>query len=159
MIHSRSGLATLAGLLFSALSAICSANCANGAERAPLPAVAPAGSLYERLGGTAKVTAIVDGTIERVAHDPLTSHAFEKVNLKRVKSFLAEFICSRAGGGCSYTGDTMKEIHAGQHITNAQFYQLVETLREEMRAQDIPLGARNELLAILAPMKRDVVER
>jgi hypothetical protein len=36
---------------------------------------------------------------------------------------------------------------------------MVEVLRDSMRQHGIPLGARNELLALLAPMKRDVVER
>ena len=31
-------------------------------------------------------------------------------------------------------------------------------LRDAMRAQNVPLSARNELLEILAPMKRDVVK-
>jgi hypothetical protein len=31
-------------------------------------------------------------------------------------------------------------------------------LRESMRTQKVPLAARNELLEILAPMKRDVVK-
>jgi hemoglobin len=53
----------------------------------------------------------------------------------------------------------MRDVHAGHHISNAEFFDLVEVLRDAMRAQNVPLSARNELLAILAPMKRDVVKR
>ena len=116
------------------------------------------GSLYERLGGNAKMTAVVGETIDRVAADPRMNQSFNKVNLKRVKLLLVEQVCSLAGGGCTYTGDSMKEVHAGHKISNAEFYQLVEVLRDSMRNHGIPLGARNELLQILAPMKRDVVE-
>ena len=117
------------------------------------------GSLYARLGGTPTVTAIVNETIDKVAADPRTNQSFDKVDLKRVKALLVEQICSLTGGGCTYTGDSMKEVHAGHKISNAEFYQLVEVLRDAMRHYDVPLGARNELLEILAPMKRDVVER
>ena len=122
------------------------------------PAEAPAGSLYARLGGTPKVTAFVNQTIEHVAADPRMNQSFDKVNLQHVKDMLLEQICSLTGGGCTYTGDTMREVHAGHHISNAEFFGLVEELRSAMRAQAVPLAARNELLEILAPMKRDVVK-
>lgn len=124
----------------------------------PPPAVVPAGSLYERLGGTAKVSAFVGATIDRTANDPALNRTFDKVNLAHVKDMLVLQICSLAGGGCAYTGDTMRDVHAGHRITDAEFSGLVEVLRDSMRAEGVPLGARNELLALLAPMKRDVVK-
>jgi hemoglobin len=124
----------------------------------PPPAVAPPGSLYARLGGTPKVTAFVGQTIDVVANNPKMNQSFDKVNLQHVKDMLIEQICSLTGGGCKYTGDTMRDVHAGHHISNAEFFDLVEVLRDAMRAQDVPLSARNELLEILAPMKRDVVK-
>jgi len=125
---------------------------------APLPTVAPAGSLYARLGGTPAVSAFVSETIEIVAANESTRRSFDKVNLQHVKDMLAEQICSLTGGGCTYTGDTMRDVHAGHQISNAEFFELVEVLRTAMRKQDVPLAARNELLEILAPMKRDVVK-
>ena len=124
----------------------------------PLPAVAPAGSLYARLGGTPAVTAFVNETIEKVAANPQTNKSFDKVNLQHVKDKLSEQICSLTGGGCVYSGDTMRDVHAGHHISNAEFFDLVEVLRDAMRTHQVPLAARNELLEILAPMKRDVVK-
>ncbi|MEO8016938.1 MAG: group 1 truncated hemoglobin [Pseudomonadota bacterium] len=124
----------------------------------PPPQVAPPGSLYERLGGTSKVAAFVGQTIDIVAANPEMNQSFDKVNLQHVKDLLIAQICSLTGGGCRYTGDTMRDVHAGHHISNAEFFDLVEVLRAAMRAQHVPLGARNELLEILAPMKRDVVK-
>ena len=124
----------------------------------PPPAIAPAGSLYARLGGTPAVTAFVNETIDKVAANPEMNKSFDKVNLQHVKDMLIEQICSLTGGGCKYTGDTMRDVHAGHHISNAEFFDLVEVLRASMRAHDVPLAARNELLEILAPMKRDVVK-
>lgn len=134
----------------------CLVSCASVA-RAP-PARAPADSLYARLGGTPKVVAFVDQTIERVAADPRTSSSFDKVNLQHVKDMLTEQICSLSGGGCDYSPETMREAHAGPRISNDEFLALVEELRSAMRAQAVPLAARNELLEILAPLKRDVVK-
>jgi hemoglobin len=148
---------TRSRIALTALATI--ALCGIAVNAVALPAVAPPGSLYARLGGTEKVTAVVNETIDTVAADKRTNQSFDKVDLKRVKELLAQQICSLTGGGCAYSGDTMKDVHAGHHISNAEFYQLVEVLREAMRNQNVPLSARNELLEILAPMKRDVVER
>jgi hemoglobin len=122
------------------------------------PALAPAESLYARLGGPEKVAAFVGQTIDQVAANPDTNKSFDKVNLQHVKEKLIEQICSLSGGGCAYTGDPMRDVHAGHHISNAEFFALVEQMRNAMRAAGVPLAARNELLEILAPMKRDVVK-
>ena len=128
------------------------------AARVPPPAIAPAGSLYARLGGTSVVTGFVAETIDKVAASPEMNRTFDKVNLQHVKDMLTEQICALTGGGCIYTGDTMRDVHAGHHISDAEFFGLVEALRESMRNRDVPLTARNQLLEILAPMKRDVVK-
>src|SRR3954462_10247004 len=80
----------------------------------------PNDSLYARLGGTPKVTAFVSQTIDKVAADPHMNRSFDKVNMQHVKDMLVEQICSISGGGCAYTGDTMRDVHAGHHISNAE---------------------------------------
>lgn len=118
-----------------------------------------AGTLYARLGGDVGVTAIADTLIDRVVADPLTGPSFKDSKLERVKKLLAEQICDLSGGPCRYSGDSMQEVHAGHHISQAQFYRMVETLRTLLDERHVPQGATNELLRLLAPMKRDVVER
>jgi hemoglobin len=149
----------LAGL-FTLLAAGTSATSFAQASPARIspPAIAPPGSLYARLGGTPAVTTFVAETIDRMAANPEMNGAFDPVNLQHVKDMLTEQICALAGGGCAYDRDSLREVHAGQHIGNAEFPGLVEVLRESMRAHDVPLAARNQLIEILVPMKRDVVK-
>ncbi len=115
-------------------------------------------TLYVRLGGATGVHAIADTLIDRVVADPVTGPSFKDTNVRRIKRVLAEQICDLAGGPCHYSGDSMKEVHAGQHISEAQFYVMVARLQDVLKERRVPLGARNELLRLLAPMKRDVVE-
>jgi hemoglobin len=117
-----------------------------------------AATLYDRLGGTQGVHAIADALIDRAAADPVMGRSFADVNLKRVKRLLAEQICELSGGPCRYSGSSMREAHAGLHISQAEFYDLVDTLRQVLSERRVPLGARNELLRLLAAMKRDVIE-
>ena len=115
-------------------------------------------SLYVRLGGESGVAGIADALIERVVADPKLKRSFEDSNLQRIKSKLAEQICDLSGGPCHYSGDPMKETHAGHHISEAEFYGMVETLRQVLKERNVGQGATNELLRLLAPMKRDIVE-
>ena len=118
----------------------------------------PHESLYARMGGAPVVTAVVSDTIDQVAADPRLNQSFQGVNTRRLKSRIVELICQLAGGGCRYTGDNMRVAHANLHITEAQFYGLVAILRRQMQRHGVHLRERNELLAMLAPMKRDIVE-
>ena len=115
--------------------------------------------LYARLGGEPVVAQVVNQTIDTVAQDPRINQSFDKVNLKRVKTKLVEQICSLTGGGCEYTGDEMKLVHKGLKITEREFYALVEALRQALNDNGVDEREKNELLAILAPMKRLVVEK
>jgi len=116
-------------------------------------------SLYDRLGGSAAIASIADELIDRAAHDPRTRQQWRKVSLHRVKDVLAQYLCAVTEGPCTYTGDTMRDVHAGLNITEAQMYAGVEILRSVMIAHEIPIRERNEFLALLAPLKNDIVTR
>jgi hemoglobin len=114
-------------------------------------------SLYERLGGEAVVAKVVEQTVSRVANNPEVNQSFDKVNLSKLDKIVVEQICSLTGGGCKYSGDDMKTVHAGLNITEREFYAMVEALRMALDANGVGEREKNELLRILAPMKRDIV--
>ncbi len=124
----------------------------------PLANAGAPASLYDRLGGAPVVEAVVAETIDAVARDPRLNASFKGTNLRRVKAKLGEQLCELAGGGCRYSGDPMRAVHAGHQISEAQFYGLVRALQAALRHHGVRLRERNELLALLAPMKRDVVD-
>ena len=121
-------------------------------------AATPRESLYSRMGGAAVVTGIVADMIDEVALNPRLNQSYRGIDTKRLKRQVTAYICELAGGGCHYTGDSMRDAHANLHITEAEFYGMVAILRQQMRRHHVGLRERNELLAILAPMKRDIVE-
>jgi hemoglobin len=118
----------------------------------------PSRTLYESLGANAGVAAISDALIDRVASDPVLGRSFADTNLTRIKKLLAEQICDLSGGPCHYSGDPMRQVHAGHHISEAEFYRMVDTLRAILKERRVGVSATNALLRLLAPMKRDVVE-
>jgi len=53
----------------------------------------------------------------------------------------------------------MKESHQGLGIDQAAFNALVEDLQSAMDRQHVSYHAQNRLLALLAPMSHDVIEK
>lgn len=122
---------------------------------AAAPDAAP--TLYERLGGAAQIELVVGRLLDRTANDPRTRRSFDGVKLKAIKDSLAQQICAISGGGCRYEGETMAHAHADSKIVASEFDAMVGMLREELDRAGTDPGAKNELLRLLAPMKRDVV--
>ncbi len=114
-------------------------------------------TLYQHLGGEAGVSAIATSLVDRVAGDPALGRSFKGTNLALIKQHLAAQLCELSGGPRHYDGDNMRDVHAGHDISEAEFYGLVIALREILQERGIALADRNRLLALLAPMKRDVV--
>ncbi len=131
---------------------------AGGTTQARGTSAADTSSLYDRLGGEPVVTAIANELIDRLLADPHLKRSFADTNIPRLRHLLAEQLCSLTQGPCHYSGDSMREVHAGHHITEAEFFGTVEQLRATLISHGVHLRERNELLALLAPMKRDIVE-
>lgn len=117
-----------------------------------------ASTLCERLGGPQALRDIAVQLVDRSAQDPRTHQHWDRVDLKRVKSQLGQYLCVLTGGSCAYDNDDLRTIHAGHHIHSGEFYALVEMLRATLDARGVASREKNELLALLAPAKRDVVE-
>jgi hemoglobin len=131
------------------LAALVLAGCAANPTQAP--------SLYSRLGGEPVVRRLVTETIDRAATDPRTSRSFKDVKLQRVKDMIVEQICALGGGGCKYTGDPMDKVHKGLKNTEAEMNLVVQFLRDACDGAGVRPREKNELLLLLAPMKRDIV--
>jgi hemoglobin len=114
-------------------------------------------TLYARLGGEPVVKRVVNEVIDQSATDPRTSRSFKDVKLQRVKDKIVEQICELAGGGCKYTGDPMDKVHQGLKNTEAEMNLLVQWLRESLDRNGVQTAEKNELLRLLAPMKREIV--
>ena len=119
-------------------------------------------SLYARLGGRTAITAVVDEFVARVAADSRINAFFAATaaDPKRLASFkgkLVDQICEASGGPCKYSGKDMKAAHAGMGIHDADFNALVEDLVGALDKFKVTEADKNALLAVLGPMKADIV--
>jgi hemoglobin len=123
------------------------------AEREPVQR-----SLFDRLGGQPVVGVVIRRTIERVAADPRTQRTYVGVRLPYLADSVSRFVCRATGGsGCDYEGETVLKSHADLRITGAEFDVMVQTLREELDRAGVDTAAKNDLLRVLGPMRREIV--
>lgn len=132
-----------------------------GAAFAQTPTAAQAApqndQLYKAFGEKAGLVALMDDFMVRLLADPRTGPHFKPANQQRVKEQLVDQLCALSGGPCVYKGADMKSSHANLDIKKSDFHALVEVLQESMDAKGIPFRRQNEMLALLAPMNRDII--
>lgn len=117
------------------------------------------GTLFERLGGKPGLASITSRMVDHAVADPKIGIYFKDANVPRLKGLLTAHFCQVTGGGCSYPGRDMHAAHADLNIDDRAFNRLVEVLQIAMDEEGVPFSTQNELLSILAPMHRDVVNR
>jgi hemoglobin len=115
--------------------------------------------LYYRLGGYDSILAVVDEAIKNIAADKRINKFFAGANIKRLRVQLANQICMASGGPCIYAGRDMKSAHAGMGITSDHFNALVQDLGKALNRYRVPGREQRELVALLAPTKKDIVTR
>lgn len=115
--------------------------------------------LAQAFGGREGISQIAGRTVELSQADPRIAAIFEAHDMVRLKRTLSEQFCYLLGAGCDYTGRDMKTAHTDMGVTRADMNALVENLQAAMREAKVPFAAQNRLLAKLAPMSRDVIER
>jgi hemoglobin len=115
-------------------------------------------SLYSRLGGRPAITAVVEDFVGNVAKDNRINKFFGGTAIPRLKRLLVQQICAGSGGPCKYEGRSMREAHRGLGIGNVDFDALVQDLVKSLNKFNVPQREQQELLGLLGPMRRDVVQ-
>ena len=116
-------------------------------------------SVFKAFHGKEGLVRITSDLVDRNLADPRIKDIFATADVVRLKRTLAEQFCYILDGGCDYTGKDMTASHKDQGITPRDFNALVENLQWAMDKEGVPFGAQNKLLAKLAPMSKQAIER
>ena len=130
----------------------------------------PKPTLYERIWladqtgvpqyGRAAIALIVDDFVANVVADDRIKGRFAGLkppDAQRLKTNLSDQICEAAGGPCSYLGRDMKTTHKGLKINDTEWTATVEALKKALDKHKVPAKEQGELLALLGPMRGDIV--
>lgn len=115
-------------------------------------------SLYERLGRREGITRITRELMKNHLANPLVKTRFEKSeDLDRVERRAIEFFCAGTGGPETYTGQDMLATHRGMNISEQEFMAVIDDAMAALETCSIDAPTRNEVLAVLWSMKREVI--
>ncbi len=123
-----------------------------------------AATLFNRLGGNAAITAVVDQFVANCAGDARVASFFsgtaaDASRMTKFKKHLVDQICQAAGGPCKYTGKDMKSAHFGMGVKNEHFDAVVEDLTAALNQNKVGATEQAELLKVLGGMRGDIVEQ
>jgi len=117
-----------------------------------------AATLYERLGRREGITRITADLMKNHLANPLVNARYmNSENLARVEQRVVEFFCAGAGGPEEYTGKDMLATHKGMNINEQEFMSVIDDAMDALEKNGIDDTTRNEVLAILWSMRREVL--
>lgn len=114
-------------------------------------------SMFERVGGTPAVTALIDNFYAKILSSPVSSPVFQDRDVQRVKKYQVEFFSNALGSGTPYTGQGMRAVHTGLNITEEQFAVVAGMLSDTMKEMNIPQDIFDAVMGLAGSLKPDIV--
>lgn len=120
-------------------------------------------SLFDRLGGLAPISVVVNDFLDLMVPDPelnnnpALAEARKHVPAPYLKFHVTAQVCESTGGPCKYTGRSMKESHAHLNITPKEWDRGVTLFKQVLAKHKVPEREQKELLAIFDSTKADIV--
>jgi hemoglobin len=116
-------------------------------------------TIYDEIGGAPTVTVVVEGLYRRVLADPDLRSYFDGHDLARLKAHQRALVTVALGGTSEeYNGRMMHPAHAGLAITNEAFDKVLDHLLAVLTDVGVPAVTSAKILAILQPLRTDVVQ-
>ena len=119
-------------------------------------------SLYDRLGGYAGVSAVVDEFADRLFRDPKIEQFFAGMGDDTRASFKQKnknLVCAATGGPCKIISRNADVVHGGLGITSADFNVVAGHLKDVLVEFNVPEAEQDELFAIILSLKPAIVDR
>lgn len=118
--------------------------------------------LFDRLGGTAGISRIVDAVVEAHMNNPAISSRFlpyrdEPERLAMIKKHTVDFFSAGSGGAVSYLGRDMVTTHKGMNITAAEYMHVVDDIMLVLDDHKIDETSKKDVLYVLWSLKGMII--
>lgn len=120
-------------------------------------ALAIATTLFEKLGGAPAIEAVVKEFYTRVLSDDELKGYFDGINMDIQTQQQIKFITMAVGGPNAYQGRSMKDAHETLAITGPHFDKVAGHLVDTLKWAGVADELVNEVVAIVGPLKADIV--
>lgn len=121
-------------------------------------------TLFERLGGTPGITAIVDDVIEAHMNNPAINARFKPYQdqpdrFAKIRQHTIDFFSAGSGGSVEYKGRDMTTTHLGMNISAAEYMHVVDDIMGVLEKHGIDEESRKDVLSILWSLKQVIMSK
>ena len=121
-------------------------------------------TLFERLGGTPGITAIVDDVIEAHMNNPAISARFKPYQdqperFAKIRQHTIEFFSAGSGALVKYNGRDMPTTHQGMNISAAEYMHVIEDIMGVLEKHNIDEESKKDVLAILWSLRQTIMSK
>jgi len=118
--------------------------------------------LFERLGGTPGINALVDDIVALHMENPAIRVRFRPYletpdTLATTKQHLCAFLEAGSGGTAQYAGRSMPDAHRGMNISEAEYMAAIDDILAALRKHNIDEQSQKDVLAIAYSLKGDII--
>ena len=103
-------------------------------------------TLFEQLGGEAKLREIIETFIDRVFDDRMIGFFFRNADRRRIGEMEYQFTAKFLGADIEYRGRPLDEAHAKHPIMGGQFARRQQILKETLEIYGVPPAVRDAWL-------------
>lgn len=119
-------------------------------------------TLFERLGGSAGIHALVDDIVSLHMENPAIKARFQPYlstpdKLEATKRHLCAFLEAGSGGPAAYTGRSMPDAHRGMNINASEYMAALDDILAALRKHGIDEQTQTDVLAIAYSLKGDIL--
>ena len=119
-------------------------------------------TLYQRLGGSAGINALVADIVALHMENPVIQARFRPYletpeKLEITKKHLCAFLEAGSGGTAKYTGRTMRDTHRGMNINEAEYMATIDDILAALRKHRIDEQTQKDVLAIAYSLKEEIL--
>ena len=119
-------------------------------------------SLFERLGGSSGINALVEDIVVKHMENPVIRARFRPYletpdKLAVTKKHLCAFLEAGSGGAAKYTGRSMLDTHRGMNINEAEYMAVTDDILAVLRKHQIDEQTQKDVLAIAYSLKGDIL--
>jgi hemoglobin len=123
-----------------------------------------ANTLFERLGGSTGIAAIVDDTVDAHMKNTAVNVRFlpfleQPERLAMIKQHTVEFFSMGSGGPQIYNGKDMVMAHKGMNISPAEYMHVIDDIFQALDKNGMTEDTKKDVLAILWSLKGMIISQ
>jgi hemoglobin len=132
-------------------------NTSKDTEEAGAPSNAQ--TLFEQLGGEAKLAAIIDAFMNRVFEDRMIGFFFRNADKNRIKALEYQLAAEFLGAPVEYRGRPLHHAHAKHPIMGGHFARRRQILKETLESHRVPEHIKQAWLEHTEALRRLITDQ